>query len=498
MNSNLENFQDISKQLEKIKNSTFYSNLFSMLNKSKLIDLDFDMKGHALMSFGDEFLSCIFKNLEFENSRKPLVFPDYIFLFTVLCTQENYELLEYASLNEIPVIITEDGFLKSADTNANQKAPLKYRQGISYTFETKAPYFDANRSSRLELMLNDENLNFSSDQILRAKRLIKKIVDSRLTKYNHQPIYTPSIGRNGVKKVLVVDQSATDMSVVLGRLNEFSFKKMLKTAIADNPDADIIVKIHPDVLAKKRQGFFGNLKEHDNVYIQSEAINPISLIQYVDKVYVGSSQLGFEALMCGKEVHVFGVPFYAGWGLTVDYMTCSRRTRKRSLEEIFYIAYILYTAYVDPIKKKKIEIEEAIEFLLSLREEYTAYRQGHSDIKDYNEEEKYYLILKKEIEKHNSKQIILWGNSNFLSNFLDRYKNELQIAIDIVDGSEKATNSENHGIKIHSLDYLDEIGNCYLISTLYNNHSIRYEYIKKYLTCCLNSEIELAEDIFDE
>ena len=182
MNSNLENFQYISKQLEQIKSSTFYSNLFSMLNKSKLIDLDFDMKGHALMSFGDEFLSCIFKNLEFENSRKPLVFPDYIFLFTVLCTQENYDLLEYASINDIPVIITEDGFLKSADTNANQKAPLKYRQGISYTFETKAPYFDSNRSSRLELMLNDENLNFSTDQILRAKRLIKKIVDSRLTK----------------------------------------------------------------------------------------------------------------------------------------------------------------------------------------------------------------------------------------------------------------------------------------------------------------------------
>ena len=60
MNSNLENFQYISKQLEQIKSSTFYSNLFSMLNKSKLIDLDFDMKGHALMSFGDEFLSCIF------------------------------------------------------------------------------------------------------------------------------------------------------------------------------------------------------------------------------------------------------------------------------------------------------------------------------------------------------------------------------------------------------------------------------------------------------
>jgi capsular polysaccharide export protein len=90
----------------------------------------------------------------------------------------------------------------------------------------------------------------------------------------------------------------------------------------------------------------------------------------VDKVYVCSTQFGFEALMCGKEVHVFGMPFYAGWGLTKDRQTCERRTNIRSLEEIFYIAYIMYSYYVNPEKKCRCEIEEAMDYLLNLREEY--------------------------------------------------------------------------------------------------------------------------------
>jgi capsular polysaccharide export protein len=35
--------------------------------------------------------------------------------------------------------------------------------------------------------------------------------------------------------------------------------------------------------------------------------------------------MGFEALLLGKAVHCFGMPFYAGWGLTHDSKTCPRR-----------------------------------------------------------------------------------------------------------------------------------------------------------------------------
>ena len=102
----------------------------------------------------------------------------------------------------------------------------------------------------------------------------------------------------------------------------------------------------------------------------SEEINPISLPEIVDKVYVCTSQLGFEALMMGKEVHVFGMPFYAGYGLTIDYQKCERRKNNRTLEEIFYITYINYSYYVNPEKEERCEIEEAIDYLIKLRREY--------------------------------------------------------------------------------------------------------------------------------
>ena len=74
--------------------------------------------------------------------------------------------------------------------------------------------------------------------------------------------------------------------------------------------------------------------------------------------------------MIGKEVHTFGMPFYAGYGLTIDYQKCERRTNKRTLEEIFYITYINYSYYVNPEKEERCEIEEAIDYLIKLRREY--------------------------------------------------------------------------------------------------------------------------------
>jgi len=53
--------------------------------------------------------------------------------------------------------------------------------------------------------------------------------------------------------------------------------------------------------------------------------------------------------MRGKPVTVYGVPFYAGWGLTVDRGAVpERRTAKRSLDELVAAALLLYPRYIDP------------------------------------------------------------------------------------------------------------------------------------------------------
>ena len=58
-------------------------------------------------------------------------------------------------------------------------------------------------------------------------------------------------------------------------------------------------------------------------------------------------QMGFEALMLGKPVFCFGMPFYAGWGITQDDIICPRRTRRRSMLEVFAAAYLIYVGSND-------------------------------------------------------------------------------------------------------------------------------------------------------
>lgn len=269
-----------------------------------------------------------------------------------------------------PVLILESAFLRSVNTFCEEGQDEKYRYDVGFVLDYLAAYYDATKESYLEKMLNDKNLVLTQEQITRARNCINKITSTHLTKYNCQPIFTPEIGRKGAKKVLVVDQSFGDNSIKKGLASISTFEKMLNAAIEENPDADIIIKTHPDTKTGARTGYYSNIKPKDSIFLYTDAINPISLINYVDKVYVCTTQLGFEALMCNKETHIFGMPFYAGWGIGNSRQKCERRTNTRTLEEIFYIAYIMYSYYINPETKQLCEIEEAMDYLLDLRDEY--------------------------------------------------------------------------------------------------------------------------------
>ena len=285
-------------------------------------------------------------------------------------TPQNMNALQIAYRDNAKIILGEEGFIRSVDTWCGNSSE-EFKQSYAVVFDSNAYYFEATRISTVEQMLNDFNLVITPEQRVEARRLINKIVSNKVSKYNHQPIYTPKIGREGVRKVLVVDQSYGDFSVKRGMADDSTFEKMLNAAIKENPDADIIVKTHPDTLAGKKaekKGYYQDLVEHDNIYKVTFPINPYSLMEICDKVYVCSSQFGFEALMAGKEVHVFGMPFYAGWGLTIDDQHLDRRANMRTLEEVFYIFYLMYTHWVDPDKGCETTIDFVIDKMIELRE----------------------------------------------------------------------------------------------------------------------------------
>ena len=269
----------------------------------------------------------------------------------------------------IPLILTEEGFIRSIVPSDDARAALKYRAGHALIFDEGGLYLNASSPSVIESLLNSE-WEMTPREKTRAEGLMDFIIKHRLSKYNCQPIKENfSVGRANAPKVLIIDQSYQDKSITLGMASENTFNEMLKAALSENPDADVIIKSHPSGNIYGT-GYFSQVTNSGRVYLLTEPINPISLLQQVDKVYVCTSQMGFEAMMCGKETHVFGMPFYAGWGASKDRQKCPRRVKKRSVAEIFFAAYVMCTTYVSYETNAVCEIEQAIDELLQLREEF--------------------------------------------------------------------------------------------------------------------------------
>lgn len=262
----------------------------------------------------------------------------------------------YAARHRLPYVALEDGFLRSLGLGVEGYQP--HSMVVDYT----GIYYDASRPSDLENWLN--HATFDAEELAQATRCIEQLSRYRLSKYNHAPDYSlPVAGTDnvsGTDNVLVVDQTAGDASIHYGGANADSFRQMLACALNNHPDADIFIKVHPDVIAGKKQGHLADAHDHPRCHIISDNINPWALFDRVKTVYVVTSQLGFEALMAGKQVHCFGLPFYAGWGLTHDQLSCTRRRVSRRLEEVFAAAYLRYTRYANPYTGKAATLEETI------------------------------------------------------------------------------------------------------------------------------------------
>jgi len=261
----------------------------------------------------------------------------------------------FAAARGLPYISLEDGFLRSLGLGISG-APL-HSLIVDYT----GIYYDATRPSDLETRIAEQNL--TSGQLDRARQGFELLRRYRLSKYNHAPDCVPAGLKLGVPRVLVVDQTAGDASIQYGLASADSFAQMLEAAVAENPGSEVLVKVHPDVVAGKKQGHLLELARRHGCRLVSDDVNPWALLDVVEQVYVVTSQLGFEALLAGKTVHCFGVPFYAGWGLTEDRVQPERRGVPRSLEAVFHAAYLDYCRYINPYTGQRCEFEGTVALL---------------------------------------------------------------------------------------------------------------------------------------
>jgi len=263
-------------------------------------------------------------------------------------------------------IAMEDGFLRSI-------YPGDGEIPVSLVMDRTGIYYDSRNPTDMEAIIEACADHITEDEISRVRHAIDFIKQHAISKYNHSPYLSEEelgLERKPTnKRVLVVDQTFKDSSIEYGLANAHSFDEMFETAVAENPECEILIKTHPEVVLGQKKGYLTH-KSGKNVKLITKDVNPWSLINLVDKVYVVTSQMGLEALLADRDVTCFGAPFYSGWGLTNDKKSIERRKARPTKEQLFAAVYLKYAHYFCPEKMSKISLEEALQFLLKRRETF--------------------------------------------------------------------------------------------------------------------------------
>jgi len=248
--------------------------------------------------------------------------------------------------NKYPVVRIEDGFLRSSGLGATFHRPL------SWVFDDEGIYFDPTNPSRLESIL--QNGDFSETDLNHTNEISDFLKKNRLSKYNlaQSKVTWSKSQASGRKIILIPGQVELDASIKAGSPEIKTNGELLRRVRKEQPDAYLIFKCHPDLVAGARHGKLlpDGAEEVSDLVVTSG--NIIEWLELCDEVYTMTSTVGFEAILRGIPVRTYGMPFYAGWGLSRDLLTCPRRTRQLTVAELVCGALIRYPRYLNPINNE--------------------------------------------------------------------------------------------------------------------------------------------------
>lgn len=243
----------------------------------------------------------------------------------------------------LPYLALEDGFLRTAGLGGRKD------RSLSLTADLTGVNYDASRPSDLERLIAGWR-DITPAELADAGRLMALMREAGLGKFNGSPdVAEDDPVFDAGPPVLVVDQIARDMSIAGGGCDGSTFAAMLDAAVAENPGARIVARVHPFEGVGGRKGHLREIAASRGAVIYDRDVAWMSLARRARRVYVATSHAGLEALIAGAPVTCFGLPPYAGWGLTDDRMACPRRTERPSLEAVVAAVYGRYCRYLSPL-----------------------------------------------------------------------------------------------------------------------------------------------------
>jgi capsular polysaccharide export protein len=268
--------------------------------------------------------------------------------------------------SSVKLLRLEDGFIRSVGLG------IQFAQPLSWVADSRGLYFDASQISDLEYLLAEHSLNADLQQ--QAGALIRQLVCQRISKYNTGTVsWQPPNTKK--KRILVPGQVESDASIAYGCGTIRTNIALLKAVRQANPEAYIIYKPHPDVLSGGRAAGVAEQDASDFCDLVLSNVSIAAVFSSVDEVHVLTSLAGFEALLRGKKVFCYGMPFYAGWGLTVDLCPIPRRQRKLTLEQLVAATLLLYPIYLSRVSGYYCYASQTLQQILQWRTEKPSLKQ---------------------------------------------------------------------------------------------------------------------------
>jgi capsular polysaccharide export protein len=251
-----------------------------------------------------------------------------------------------AERDQVALLRVEDGFIRSVGLGSD------FVPAASLVLDSAGMHYDPGARSDLECLLLETK--FDATMLARADRLIAQLVARGVTKYNLAAAPAPGLAAlafpAGRRRILVPGQVEDDLSVRLGGGGVRGNLDLLGRVRRANPGAFILYKPHPDVEAGHRKGAVPDRRAREFADAIVRDRSTAALLADIDELHTLTSLAGFEALLRRRRVVVYGRPFYAGWGLTVD-LAGAARGRRLALDELVAGALILYPRYLDPVTR---------------------------------------------------------------------------------------------------------------------------------------------------
>lgn len=184
----------------------------------------------------------------------------------------------------------------------------------------------------------------------------------------------------GETRVLLIDERKYSQGIgaVATRNNRGAFERMIRAARAAHPDAEFWLARTRD----RGSGVWLSASAADilpaDIHRLGEHESLCAALEHVDHVYTVGASEGMQALLAGRRVHVFGAPYYAGWGLTDDAVQLPGRHARPTLAALFDVVFLRFARYLNPATHAPGRIDDlldAIEWQNTVRRRFADLRQ---------------------------------------------------------------------------------------------------------------------------